>query len=179
LLASSIREPPVFEEFMGVPLHPLLVHAPVVFIPLLSLVAVAYALVPFLRPHTRLVLGALALVTPLATLFAKLAGDAFYKRLDARGLSGGDLQGKIEAHRHFGTLTVYATVALAIIALVLVYMVAPRQSMAAAADGFTASARPAPWPSVLTILAVAGAIVALYYVVRTGDSGSKAVWTGF
>jgi hypothetical protein len=171
----------VFEEFMGVPLHPLLIHAPVVFVPLLSFVVVAYALVPFLRPHTRLVLAGLALLTPLSALGAKLSGDAFFKRLDARGLSGGALHGKIEAHRHFGTLTVYATVALAIIALVLVYMVAPRQSTAAApaAGGAETSARPGPWPLVLAILAVAGAIVALYYVVRTGDSGAKIVWTGF
>ena len=39
----------VFETFMGLPLHPLVIHAAVVLIPILVLVALGYALVPRLR----------------------------------------------------------------------------------------------------------------------------------
>ena len=56
----------MFEEFTGIPMHPLLVHAAVVFIPLLGLVAVGYAFVPTIRPHLRWVLA--GLVTVLAVL---------------------------------------------------------------------------------------------------------------
>jgi predicted membrane protein DUF2231 len=177
LRAKSIEEPPVFEEFMGVPLHPLLVHAAVVFVPLLALVALAYALIPFLRPHLRLVLAVLALIAPGAALLAKLSGDAFYKRLAGRGMAGGDLQIKIENHRSFGTITVYATIALAIIVLALVYAVGPR--LRSTTGTGVAPPRSGVPALVLTILTVAGAAFALYYVIRTGDSGAKAVWTGF
>ena len=50
----------MFEEFQGIPAHPLLLHAAVVFVPLLALATIAYAFVPFVRPHTRVVLGLLA-----------------------------------------------------------------------------------------------------------------------
>jgi glucan phosphoethanolaminetransferase (alkaline phosphatase superfamily) len=169
----------VFEEFMGIPLHPLTVHAPVVFVPLLVVTVLAYALVPFLRPHLRLALAALAVIAPLSALVAKLAGDAFFKRLDSRGMSGGELQTKIEEHRSFGNMTVYATITLAVIALLLVYLVAPRRAAGAGGGGTLAAGKSPAVALVLTFVAVAGAAFALYYVVRTGDSGAKAVWTGF
>ena len=46
----------MFEEFAGIPAHPLLVHAAVVFVPLLALAAVAYAFLPF---STSLLMAAL------------------------------------------------------------------------------------------------------------------------
>jgi len=75
----------VFEEFNGIPMHPLLVHAAVVFVPLLGLAAIGYAFVPLIRPHLRWILAGLAVVAPGAALFAKLSGDAFFSRGMARG----------------------------------------------------------------------------------------------
>jgi hypothetical protein len=156
----------VLEEFMGIPIHPLLVHAPVVLVPLLAILAIAYAVAPFVRPHTRWVLGLLALATPFAALLAKLSGDAFFGRLQNRNEITPDFFPKLEAHRHFGTMTVYATAALGLLTLALVYFVAPR---ATARRGLSV---------LLAVLTVVAAGVSLYYVVRTGDSGAKAVWTG-
>ena len=156
----------MLEEFMGIPIHPLLVHAPVVLVPLLAILAIAYAVAPFVRPHTRWVLGLLALATPFAALLAKLSGDAFFGRLQNRNEITPDFFPKLEAHRHFGTMTVYATAALGLLTLALVYLVAPR---ATARRGLSV---------LLAVLTVVAAGVSLYYVVRTGDSGAKAVWTG-
>ena len=39
----------VFATFGGLPLHPLIIHATVVFVPLLVLFAIGYAVVPRLR----------------------------------------------------------------------------------------------------------------------------------
>jgi hypothetical protein len=165
----------VFEEFLGIPAHPLLVHAPVVFVPLLATLAIAYALVPFVRPHTRWVLALLALATPISALLAKLSGDAFFARLDARGAISEEYYAKLEAHREFGTFTLYATIALAVLTLALVYVVGPRVAAARAAGG---SGSPRLLALVLGALSVVAAAVSLYYVIRTGDSGAKAVWTG-
>jgi hypothetical protein len=156
----------VLEEFMGIPIHPLLVHAPVVLVPLLALLAIAYAVAPFVRPHTRWVLGLLALGTPIAALLAKLSGDAFFGRLQRRNEITPDYFPKIEAHRHFGTMTVYATAVLGLLTLALVFLVAPR---AATRRGLS---------MLLAVLTVVAAGVSLYYVIRTGDLGAKLVWTG-
>jgi hypothetical protein len=169
---SPTKEVPVLEEFMGIPIHPLLLHAAVVLVPLLAILTIAYAIVPFVRPHTRWVLGLLALATPFAVLLAKLSGDAFFARLRSRNRVTPEFLPKLEAHRNFGTLTLYATIVLALLALALVYFVAPR----VAAAGGAGSSR--ALPLVMGALAVVAAAVSLYYVIRTGDSGAKAVWTG-
>jgi hypothetical protein len=164
----------VLEEFMGVPVHPLLIHVPVVFVPLLALLAAAYALAPFVRPHTRWVVGLLALVTPISALLAKLSGDAFFRRGRDRGDITPEFVPTIENHRQFGTWTLYATIALGIVALALVYFVGPRVAAATAGAGGS----PRTLSIVLGALALVAAGVSLYYVIRTGDSGAKAVWTG-
>jgi len=165
----------VFEEIMGIPAHPLVVHAAVVFVPLLALLAIAYAFVPFARPHIRWVLGLLALATPIIALTAKLSGDAFLNRLQSRGRVTPEFLPTLEEHRRFGTLTLYATIVLALLTLALIYFVAPRVAAAHAA-GEGGSSR--VMPLALGVLTVVAAGVSLYYVVRTGDSGAKAVWTG-
>lgn len=165
----------MLEEFLGVPFHPLLVHGPVVFVPLLAILTIVYALVPVVRPHTRWVLGLLALATPISALLAKLSGDAFFARLQSRNRVTPEFLPKLEAHRSLGTVTVYVTAALAIVTLALVYYVRPRGAMAreTGAGGSTQVL-----PLVLAALALVAAGVSLYYVIRTGDSGAKAVWTG-
>jgi hypothetical protein len=165
----------LLEEFMGIPAHPLLVHMPVVFVPLLALLAVAYAVVPFVRPHTRWVLGLTAIVTPIAALLAKLSGDAFFDR----GLENGDITPgfvpRIEDHQSLGNWTLYSTIALGVLALALVYFVAPRVAATAAA-GSASSSR--VLSLVLSALSIVAAGLSLYFVIRTGDSGAKNVWEG-
>ena len=71
----------VFETFMGLPLHPLVIHAAVVLIPILVLVALCYALVPRLRDRIGWLAVLMAVIAPLSALGAKITGDAFRARL--------------------------------------------------------------------------------------------------
>ncbi|MEV6376326.1 DUF2231 domain-containing protein [Micromonospora musae] len=161
----------MFEEFMGIPAHPLVLHAAVVFVPLLALLSVGYAFVPVIRPHTRWVLGLLAVGAPASALLTKLSGDAFLARLRGANQVSPEYLPRLEAHQDLGNLTLYATIAAAVVALALVRLVAPAGSPAAAAN------RPAlTWS--LRALSLLTAAAALYYVIRTGDSGAKAVWEG-
>ncbi|MER7585960.1 DUF2231 domain-containing protein [Micromonospora sp. NPDC127501] len=163
----------MFEEFMGIPAHPLLLHAAVVFVPLLALLAVGYALVAPIRPHTRWVLGLLAVGAPVAALLTKLSGDAFLERMQAANRVTPEFLPKLQAHQDFGDITLYATIGLAVVALALVWLVPPRAAETSAAG------RPSRLLTLaLQVLSVVAAGVAIYYVFRTGDSGAKAVWEG-
>ncbi|MEU8333755.1 DUF2231 domain-containing protein [Micromonospora sp. NPDC048839] len=165
----------MFEEFMGIPAHPLVLHAAVVFVPLLALLTVGYALVAPIRPHTRWVLGLLAVGAPVAALLAKLSGDAFFERMQKANRITPEFLPKIEAHQEFGDITFWATLLLAIVALALVRFVPPRSADASATD----DGRPGRALTVaLQVLSVVAAGIVVYYVVRTGDSGAKAVWEG-
>ncbi|MFJ6154557.1 DUF2231 domain-containing protein [Micromonospora profundi] len=163
----------MFEEFMGLPAHPLVLHAAVVFVPLLALLTVGYAFVPPIRPHTRWVLGLLAVGAPLSALLAKLSGDAFFDRMRSANRVTPEFLPKLEAHQEFGDFTLWASIGLAIVALALVRFVAPRtaEGNADARQGRTLSVA-------LQVLSLVAAGVAVYYVIRTGDSGAKAVWEG-
>ena len=165
----------MFEEFMGVPAHPLVLHAAVVFVPLLAALTIGYAFIPPFRPHTRWALGLLALGAPLSALLAKLSGDAFFARLRAANRVSPEYVPKLEAHQQLGNLTLYATIGLAIVALALVWFVPPRTATAIAAGGVGSSRA---LTLSLQALSLVAAGVGVYYVVRTGDSGAKAVWTG-
>jgi hypothetical protein len=162
----------VFEEFLGLPAHPLLVHAAVIFVPLLALVAIAYAALAVVRPHARWVLGLLAVAGPISALLAKLSGDAFFARLDAAGRITEGFYPTIEAHQDLGTMTLYSSIPLGVLALALAYLVPPGPA------GGEAGSRRIPL-LILRVATVVAAGVSLYYVIRTGDSGAKAVWTGF
>lgn len=170
---------------MGIPAHPFLVHAAVVFVPLLAVAAVGYAFVPFVRPHLRWVLGLLAVATPLAALLAKLSGDAFLDRLRSRNRVSPEFVPRLEEHQQLGTNTLYAAIVLGVVALALVYFVRPGGAEVPAAgegDGADAARPAAGSPRVLSlvlaVLSLAAAGVTLYYVFRTGDSGAQAVWEG-
>ena len=171
----------MFEEFTGIPMHPLLVHAAVVFVPLLALAAIGYGFVPFLRPHLRLVTAVLAVLAPGATWVAKLSGQAFFDRgIERKDITEGFVS-VIQRHQNFGNLTAYYTTALGVLTLVLVYLVAPRRATstvgAMQASGPAWRTSPALRWIVAVLVAVAG-VVSIYYVVRTGDSGAHAVWEG-
>jgi hypothetical protein len=192
--STTSKEAPVFEEFGGIPMHPLLVHAAVVFVPLLALAAIGYAFVPFVRPHIRWVLAGLAVVAPGAAWFARLSGQAFFNRgIERKQITEGFIP-VIQQHQHFGQLTSYYTTALGVLTLVLVYLVAPRAaaatgslgsgSLGTGSSGTGSSGTGPAWRSspalrwiVAALVAVAG-VVSIYYVIRTGDSGAHAVWEG-
>ncbi|RAO27782.1 hypothetical protein PSN13_05670 [Micromonospora saelicesensis] len=167
----------MFEEFMGIPAHPLLLHAAVAFVPLLALLTVGYAFVPPIRPHTRWVLALLAVGAPVAALLTKLSGDAFLERMRAANRVTPEFLPKLEAHQEFGDITLYASIGLGVVALALVRLVPPRAADADADAG--ADGRPGrPLTLALQVLSLVAAAVTVYYVVRTGDSGAKAVWEG-
>ncbi|MDW5329343.1 DUF2231 domain-containing protein [Plantactinospora sp. KLBMP9567] len=178
----------MLEEFMGIPAHPFLVHAAVVFVPLLALTAVGYAFVPFVRPHLRWVLGLLAVATPLAALMAKLSGDRFLARLESRNRVSPEYVPRLAEHQDLGTNTLYATIALGVLTLALVFLVKPRATAApvtagteGSAEGGAAAAAAKGSPVltlVLGVLSLAAAGITLYYVFRTGDTGAQAVWQG-
>jgi uncharacterized membrane protein len=158
----------MFETFLGIPMHPLLVHFVVVFVPLLVLAALAYALVPRLRARVGWLLVGLAVIAPLCALAAKISGDAFRARLAGRNHASAQLLSLVDGHRHFGTILVWLAAALGLVSLLLVLLPgrvpAVKQSRALSLG--------------LLIVTVGLSVASAYYVFRTGDSGAHIVWNG-
>jgi uncharacterized membrane protein len=150
----------VFEEIAGLPMHPLVVHSVVVFVPLLVLVALGYALVPRFRSRLAWLAVTLAVIAPATAAVATLSGDGFAQR---RGLP---VEGALLDHRNVAYGTLWMTLLLAVVTLALVW------------SRSRTTGAPAPrWLTVvLTVVLGVAAVGATVTVVVAGHSGSQMVW---
>ncbi len=143
-------------EINGVPLHPLVVHAAVVFAPLASLVALGYALVGRWRDRLRWPMVALAVVTALSVGAAYLSGDSFLEaqpELRAKAL--------VKTHEERAGLLLWTSLAFGVVAIATGWFHARSGGVQLALRG----------------LLVLGALGVLVTVVLTGDAGARAVWS--
>ena len=154
----------MFDQIAGLPVHALVLHATIVFVPLLALGAIVHAVVPRWRPRIGWAVFLLAIIAPIVTFVTRQSGLEFYDRVTTTGVSAA---GKriLDGHMGFGKLTFWYTLALGIVTLVVV----------------TVTLRPSiRLPRVvelgLVVVMVALAAISGYYVFRTGDSGATAVW---
>jgi hypothetical protein len=156
----------VFDNLGNLPLHPLVVHAAVIGIPLAALLAFLFAF-PKTREWARWPLAITVVGVTAVTFVARQSGLAFEAALGIRpGNPVGDL---ILQHSLLANQLFYIMIGFSIIALLNVFIVSKR-----AADG--AAKQSAILRIGLPILLVAAAVVALVWIVRVGDLGARAVW---
>ena len=146
----------------GIPLHPLVIHAAVVFAPIAGLLAIAY-LVPRWRHHLR---WPLLVVGVLAAVFVWFAA-----------FTGSTLESSTDLHR-----AMMASPALAQAVHHHEDLAGKLQASTWVLGGLAALTwwfhHRAGWirTTLLALLPVVG-VIALVLVVMTGDAGAKAVWT--
>jgi len=143
----------------GLPLHPLVVHAAVVFAPIAGLLAVAY-LVPRWRDRLRwpvLIMGVLAAVF---VWFAAFTGGALENSTRSQMANAPALASAIHYHEDLAGKLQASTWLLAVLAV-----------------GMWWFHRRPGWirTTLLVLLPIVG-VAALVLVVMTGDAGAKAVW---
>lgn len=151
------------ETINGLPLHPLVVHAVVVLLPLAALGVIAVAARPAWRSKYA---GLVALVTLGASLTIPLATE-----------SGENLErqvGRPGVHAELGDSLIWFALPLLAIAIALYWTSRRRQSTSDDAVARPAAGKAAA--ATFAVLAIAIAIANLVQVYRIGDSGAKAVW---
>ncbi|MEU4687361.1 DUF2231 domain-containing protein [Actinoplanes sp. NPDC023714] len=154
----------VFDQVNGLPVHILVLHAAVIFVPLLALGSVVYALVKPWRAKIGWAVALLAVVAPISATVSKLSGTELYNRLLSQGMSG---PGKVilDDHMNYGTITMWLSIALGVVSLVLVVLTS-RSGAGLPKVADLASA----------VVIVVLAVLTGYYIFETGDSGATAVW---
>jgi uncharacterized membrane protein len=154
----------VFDQINGLPVHALVLHAAVIFVPLLAAGAIAYAVIPRFRPRLGWAVALLAIAAPASTFVAKESGEELYDRLLAQGLKGRGAE-ILSDHMGFGTRTFWFSLALGVVSLIMVF-----------ATGRKTSSLPRAADIALAVVMIGLAAVSGYYVFKTGDSGATAVW---
>ena len=140
----------MFDTIIGLPVHVLVIHAVVVGLPLMAVITIVVAVRKNLRERYSWWVAGVNFVLFGITLVAKESGEALQK---ARG---GQLA--VE-HGELGDVLPWFALALAV--------------ASAAVAGTSRNRALGPVAVVISIVA-AGAVV--YWTVRTGDSGARAVW---
>jgi predicted membrane protein DUF2231 len=148
----------MFDTFRGLPVHALVVHGVVVLVPLAAVGLIAVAVRPaWRRPYAPLVAllatAGLALV-PVATM----SGQKLEERVNA----GGVVAKQIQDHEDMARLVIWPTLAMWLVALVLLVM--------------DRRGRSGPPMTVLAVVAVLVALAAAGQVAIAGELGSTAVW---
>ncbi|WP_405147630.1 hypothetical protein OG589_08315 [Sphaerisporangium sp. NBC_01403] len=149
----------MFDEILGLPAHPLIIHTAVIFIPLLALGSVVYGLAPRVRPSLSWPVVLLALAAPASAFAAKESGEAF-KQGRFAGAEGA-LGQRINDHESYADPLLLSVIGLGVATLLLVYS---SRKLGKVTTG------------VLSAVTVVLALVAGYYVLMAGHTGATAVW---
>jgi hypothetical protein len=154
-------------ELNGLPLHPLVVHAAVVLIPLSAALAVALGVASRWRWLTRWPAAAVAVVSVGLAFLATTSGKSLEESRPGLGAL-------VRQHRERGDLLAELTIVLAVVVVVAALLL-PGPSGLSSGRGAVAR-RVAYADRVLPVLLVLVAVVVLVQVVLTGESGARAVW---
>ncbi len=145
------------DTIAGLPLHPLVVHAAVVLVPLTSIGAVLMALWPRFSRRFGVLVVIVAGAALVSTVVAKQSGEALARQV-----------GVTEQHMELGGRMPLVAAALAV--LTVVFWLFDR--------GIPGNRRRPWWLVVLAVILVVVALGAIYLTILTGHSGAEAVWVG-
>ena len=162
-------------EVAGLPLHPLVVHAVVVLLPLAVLSAVVQAVLPGWRWLTRWSTLLTSLAAFLALVVARQSGKSMLAARPFLLQAGSSTRDHVLLHQHRANLlTVAGAVFLVVVVAAFVLVPAPT---GLAGGGMDHPGVSASWVRVaLPVLLVVTALVVLVLVVLTGDAGARTVW---
>ncbi len=144
----------MFDLINGLPLHPLVVHAVVVLLPLAALGTIAVAIRPsWRRAYGWLVVAAAAAAAVLLPI-ATSSGEALEERVGSPG-----------EHAEMGDALIWFALPMLLLVAALVWF---DRRPSAKVDGRLLKALP--------VLAVVAALACSVQVYRVGDSGARAAW---
>ncbi|HYN65838.1 MAG TPA: DUF2231 domain-containing protein [Ornithinibacter sp.] len=159
----------------GIPLHPLIVHAVVVLVPLASLLLLLAALSPRIRHWAGILTPLTATVALVLVPFATQSGEALEERVTETAA--------LEEHTELGESLLWLVLVLAALAWALWFLDRRAQAAAATtqagADREGTGARPARTPllTAVIVLSVVSVLATTVQVVRIGHSGASASWS--
>ncbi len=157
------------DEVLGLPAHPLVVHLPVVLIPLVLLTAIAAVAWPRGRRVLALVTAAGALVAFAGAQLATMTGESLEGRVQETGL--------VERHAELGEATRTLAFLMLIAAVAYCARVWSDRLTVRGAGRLRALLAPRAVGAVLAVALLLSAALTTTWTVRTGHAGAEATWS--
>jgi hypothetical protein len=153
----------------GLPAHPLILHVPVILVPILGLILLVAAARPALFQRYALAIGGLTVVTLASTILTVGAGKAF--RTDRANFTEGH---RLSEHAQSGETL---RLVMVLLGAVVLFAVLLSQAHEGSRLGFLSGVAASPGVRVaLRALFVIGAVAAIFFVIRTGHLGAQLTW---
>ncbi|HWH19282.1 MAG TPA: DUF2231 domain-containing protein [Solirubrobacterales bacterium] len=160
--------------YSGLPAHPLFVHVPVVLIPVTLVAAIALMVRPDWLGRYGIALSIASIVAMSSVFLTMQAGGALENELHLHGEAARLISEHSQA-AHILAIVYTAFTALVILAFAARRISGGRPTGLAIADRLLS---PPAMLTALRVLVVVLALVAGFFIFRTGDLGAKAVWAG-
>lgn len=143
------------ETIAGLPLHPLVVHAAVILVPLTALGAILMALFPRFSRRFGVLVVIVGIIGAVSAWIARVSGGTLATSVPVTA-----------EHSEWGHRMPLAAAALAV--LTIVFWLFDR--------GIPGNRRRPWWLIVLGVVLVVVSLVAVYFTIVTGHSGAESVW---
>jgi hypothetical protein len=158
----------VFSSIGDLPLHPLVLHAAVLGLPVTLLLAILFT-VPRTRNWARVPLAVAAVGSLGAVFLARASGAALLQVMLENETLGGEAVGLIMRHSQLAAQLFWITLVLAVLAVASAVLVGR-----VGGSGGRRGSRGRD--TVLLALLLVVAALAAFWVYRVGDLGATAVW---
>ena len=158
----------MFDYIFGLPMHALVVHAVVVLVPLVAVLAIAFGVLPRWRAVLRWPTAVGAVLSAAAAWVAAESGEALLVRVSQVRSATTDFD-LVRTHIDAGYRVRMLATIFMVVALVATWLLKP----AARED---VGGR--PLQVVAAVLLVAASLALIVTVVLAGHAGSAAVWSG-
>lgn len=157
----------MFDLINGLPMHPLVVHAVVVLLPLACLGTIAIALRPSWRERYGALVVACAAISTALIPIATSSGEALERHVG----NAGD-------HAEMGDQLIWFAIPLLALSLALVWLDRRQRTATEGSETTDGSqvGRSANGTRVVAVLALVAALATSVQVYRVGDSGARAAW---
>jgi len=162
-------------EITGLPVHPLIVHAVVVLLPLSVLLALAFAFLPSWRWLTRWLTLACAVIGVVSVFIARQSGQAFLESKPF--LLEGDTPARqhIMDHQDYAGLLFWASLLFLVVVVAAFFLLPAPTGLADGSLDHAGSTSAVAVRGLPVLLAVLG-LATLVLCVLTGDAGARTVW---
>jgi hypothetical protein len=163
-------------EISGVPLHPLVIHAVVVLVPVAALTGWALAFMTGWRWLTRWVALGSSLGALVTVVVARQSGKELLESRPFLTSPESTVRDLIETHQDRADVLLVAVIAHALLIAVAFWALPAASGLTT--GRFEHAGRDAlVLTRVLQVLIVVVGLVALVWVILTGDAGARAVWS--
>lgn len=154
----------MFDTVFGLPMHPLVVHATVILIPLAAALLIAAAVHPRIRRWAGWLTAVPAVAVAILVPITSQSGEALEHRVGKSAL--------IEAHSELADQLLPFVIVMAVLAVALVWLTRAERK-----DGVAPAGRNRSILMGVVVLSVLAGLASVVQVARVGHSGATAVWS--